>query len=115
MWASFDAAQRDQLAREGLVHLPSDYGEPYPISRRLIEDGRENLVLRTPLDLPFPTRMLQGTADTDVPQDRALALLGHATGPDIRLTLVKGSDHRFSGPAELTLITDAIAEVLAAG
>jgi len=55
MWAGFTAAQRETLMTEGLVHLPSDYGDPYPISRRLIEDGRDNLVLRSPLALPVPT------------------------------------------------------------
>ena len=78
------------------------------ITKRLIEDGRENLVLRSPLHLPFPVRMLQGTADQDVDQSVALRLLEHATGPDIRLTLVKDADHRFSTPAELRLISKSI-------
>jgi hypothetical protein len=56
-------------------------------------------------------RLLQGTADTDVPPAVALRLLDHATGPDIRLTLVKGADHRFSTPDCLALITAAVAEV----
>ena len=63
MWAGFDSAQRAALQNEGQLALPSDYGEPYIITRRLIEEGRENLVLRSPLDLPFPVRFLQGTAD----------------------------------------------------
>jgi pimeloyl-ACP methyl ester carboxylesterase len=96
------------------VELPSDYSEaPYVITRRLIEDGRQHLVLRDPLPLPFPVRLLQGTADTDVPVDVALRLLAHADGPDIRLTLVKGADHRFSTPDCLALIERAIGEVLA--
>jgi hypothetical protein len=68
-------------------------------------------VLREALELPFPVRMLQGTADRDVEEAVALRLLGHATGPDIRLTLVKGADHRFSSPACLALIGQAVEEV----
>jgi alpha-beta hydrolase superfamily lysophospholipase len=64
------------------------------------------------LNLPFPVRLLQGTADTDVPPSVALRLLGHATSPDLRLTLVKGADHRFSTPDCLDLMVAAIAEVL---
>ncbi|MGV8952444.1 MAG: alpha/beta hydrolase, partial [Cypionkella sp.] len=113
MWAGFTEAQKSELAA-GQVALPSDYAdEPYIITRRLIEEGRSRLVLRSPLTLPFPTRLLQGTADTDVPPAVALRLLDHATGPDIRLTLVKGADHRFSTPDCLSLITQAIAEVSA--
>lgn len=113
MWAGFTPAQRAALVAEGRVVLPSDYDPAgYVITRRLIEEGRGRLVLRDPLPLPFPVRLLQGTADSDVPPAVALRLLDHATGPDIRLTLVKGADHRFSTPECLALIEAAIAEVL---
>ncbi|MEB8385835.1 alpha/beta fold hydrolase [Rhodobacteraceae bacterium KMM 6894] len=113
MWNGFDAAQRAQLLRDGVIPLPSEYGDPYPITRRLIEDGRENLVLRTPLTLPFPVRFLQGSADRDVDMSVALRLLAHAQGPDMRLNIVKGADHRFSDATCLDLITDAVDEVSA--
>lgn len=112
MWAGFDEAQRAALINEGQVALPSDYGEPYVITRRLIEDGRDHLVLRAPLSLPFPVRFLQGTADEDVEMAVALRLLDHARGPDMRLTLVDGADHRFSDPDCLGLIEAALEEVL---
>lgn len=112
MWANFTAAQRADLAA-GQVALPSDYGEPYIITKRLIEEGRTRLVLRDPLSLPFPVRMLQGTADADVDMSVALRLLDHANGPDMRLTLVDGADHRFSDDACLTLITQSVTDVLA--
>ncbi|GLS86921.1 alpha/beta hydrolase [Cypionkella aquatica] len=113
MWADFTDAQRAEIIDKGQIALPSDYADsPYIITRRLIEEGRTQLVLRTPLNLPFPTRLLQGTADIDVPPAVALRLLNHANGPDIRLTLVKAADHRFSTPACLALITDAITDVL---
>lgn len=109
MWAGFSQDQRAALEQDGRVELPSDYSEdPYVITRKLIEDGRDHLVLREPLPLPFPVRLLQGTADADVPQDVALRLLAHMDCPDARLTLVKGADHRFSGPAELALLTDTL-------
>ncbi len=115
MWASFTPAQRTDIMQKGQIGLPSDYADsPYIITRRLIEEGRNRLVLRTPLNLNFPTRLLQGTADIDVPPSVALRLLDHATGEDIRLTLVKGADHRFSTPACLALITEAITDVLKA-
>ncbi|MCR9113187.1 MAG: alpha/beta hydrolase [Rhodobacteraceae bacterium] len=112
MWAGFDDAQRKALEETGQVALPSDYGEPYIITRKLIEDGRDHLVLRAPLALPVPVRFLQGTADADVDMSVALRLLDHARGDDMRLTLVKGADHRFSDPDCLALIETALEEVL---
>ena len=115
MWAGFSEAERAELMEKGQVARPSEYSdEPYIITRRLIEEGRSRLVLRTPLDLPFPVRFLQGTADADVPVSVAMRLLDHATGPDMRLTLVTGADHRFSTPDCLKLIEAAVAEVLEA-
>jgi pimeloyl-ACP methyl ester carboxylesterase len=108
MWDGFTAAQKADLAAKGAVQIPSDYGDPYTITRRLIEDGRENLVLRTPLHLPLPVRLLQGTADADVPVSVAMRLFEHASGADIRLTLVKGADHRFSSVDCLELLTQTI-------
>jgi len=111
MWAGFGEEERRQIMDEGQIALPSEYGEPYIITRRLIEDGRDHLVLRSPLNLPFPVRFLQGTADEDVDKSVALTLLDHATGPDMRLTLVRGADHRFSDPDCLDLIGAALDEV----
>jgi pimeloyl-ACP methyl ester carboxylesterase len=112
MWEGFTADQRAEMTTTGRVVLPSDYDPAgYVITRRLIEEGRGRLVLRSPLNLPFPVRLLQGTADADVPPEVALRLLGHATGPDIRLTLVKGADHRFSTPDCLELIAQTVEDV----
>ncbi|MBT8413335.1 MAG: alpha/beta hydrolase [Boseongicola sp.] len=114
MWAGFDDKQRADLVRVGRVELPSEYAEgPYVITRRLIEEGRNRLVLRDPLHLSFPARFLQGTADPDVELSVAHRLLAHATGKDVRLTLVKGADHRFSHPDCLAMIVDAVDDVTA--
>ncbi|WP_342078751.1 alpha/beta hydrolase [Yoonia sp. SS1-5] len=113
MWASFTDAQKAEVMA-GQTALPSEYGAPYIITRRLIEDGRTQLVLREPLALPFPTRFLQGTADADVDMQVALRLLDHADGADMRLTLVDGADHRFSDDACLRLITQSVEDVLTA-
>ncbi len=103
-WAGFTDAQKAELEREGFLSIPSDYDEDYIITKRLIEDGRDHLVLRSPLTLDMPVRFLQGTEDTAVPTAQAIKLLEHVAGDDIRLTLVKGADHRFSTPECLDLV-----------
>ncbi len=114
MWAGFDARQRERLLVDGQVELPSDYSDdPYVITRKLIEDGRKNLILRSPVPMPFPVRFLQGTDDADVDRSVADRLLHQAKGEDIRLTLVKGADHRFSSPDCLALIVHSLEDVIA--
>lgn len=111
MWAGFDAAERATLLSEGRLELASDYSDdPYVVTLRLIEDGRKHLVLRDPLVLPFPVRLLHGSADADVPVSVALRLFNHVTCSDMRLTLVKDADHRFSTSPNLALMATTLEE-----
>lgn len=110
-WANFTDEQKARIKSDGMVELPSDYMEPYFVTRKMINDGRKCLVLRDPLTLPFAVRFLQGTADTAVSTETATRLLAHADGPDMRLLLVKDADHRFSDETCLGLIEAAVEEV----
>jgi pimeloyl-ACP methyl ester carboxylesterase len=111
--AEMTPAEHVAMARVGRIVQPSDYADqPYVFTRKLIEDGRASQVLNAPLHLPFPVRLLQGTADRDVLPAVALRLLDHITGDDVRLTLVKGADHRFSSPECLALIAATVEDML---
>ena len=112
MWATWPPDRQRTLINTGHVALPSDYGQDLVITRRMIEDGRNHLVLRAPLSCDYPVRMVQGAADTDVPMAVSLRILSHVEGPDIRLELVKDADHRFSTPLCLAIITRTVEELL---
>jgi len=113
MLAGFSSEQIVELEENGVVLLPSGYGAPYPITSKLLDDGRDNLVLRAPLPLPFPVRFLQGTLDSSVERSVALRLLDHADGDDIQLKFIKGADHSFSSPVCLEAVQAAILDVTA--
>lgn len=104
MWVQFPPEVRAAIERDGQWRRPSEYGEAYPITRHLIEDGRQHLVLREALPISAPVRLLQGQADPDVPWQTALRLAAHIAGDDVEVTLVKQGDHRLSKPAELALL-----------
>jgi len=113
--AGFTQDQKAELEREGFLSIPSEYDEDYIITKRMIEDGRNHLVLRRPLKLDMPVRFLQGTDDTAVSTAQAIRLLEHVEGDDIRLTLVKGADHRFSDEECLRTIQKMVKVVLVRG
>ena len=112
-WASFSQDERDRLMTVGRVDVPSDYGNAYPITRRLIEDGRQNFVLRSELKINAPVRLLQGTNDASVTRETALRLFDHIEGDDLHMEFVSGADHSFSSPECLDILVRTIKEVLA--
>jgi pimeloyl-ACP methyl ester carboxylesterase len=113
MWDTFDEAARETLRRDGLYLMPSDYGEePYPIAMGLIEDGRRHLLLRAPIPIRRPVRLLQGMADTDVPYATALRLAERLESADVTVTLIKAGDHRLSEPDDLERLSVTVAALL---
>lgn len=111
MWRRFPAAVRREILDKGVWARPSDYGEePYPITRRLIEEGRAHLLLGGMIETGCPVRILQGVRDPDVPWSHAIELVSHLARDDVVLTLVKDGDHRLSRPEDIERLVAAVAE-----
>ena len=89
---------------------PSDYGDPYPITRALIEEGRNHLLLGGMIETGCPVRILQGVQDPDVPWNHAVELTSRLAQDDVVLTLVKDGDHRLSRPEDLERLIKAVSE-----
>lgn len=115
MFAGFDAGQRRQLQTEGVVRLPSAYGDDLPITLTLIEDGRNHLLLGGAVRSHAPVHILQGMRDDDVPWSHATTLIEHLFGDAAVLTLIKDGDHRLSRPADIDRLLAAVAGIAAAG
>ena len=112
-WSSFSDQQKSEVMDKGITFLPSDYGDPYPITRRLIEDGRDHLILRSPFPVDFPVRMLQGDLDQSVTRETALRLFDHMDGNDIHLSFIKGGDHSLSSPENLKVLENHLETLIA--
>jgi pimeloyl-ACP methyl ester carboxylesterase len=90
---------------------PSQYGDPYPITRALIEEGRNHLLLGSAIDVGCPVRILQGAKDPDVPWQHAFALTHRLPSDDVVLTMIQDGDHRLSRPQDIARILAAVAEI----
>ena len=113
MWDQMTAETKSALARDGVVYEPSLYGDPYPITKRLIEEGREHLIGEGALPLDLPVRILQGMRDPDVPWRHALDLVERLGSGDVELTLVKDGDHRLSREQDLRRLEASVAALVA--
>jgi pimeloyl-ACP methyl ester carboxylesterase len=106
--ARASAEQRRALAKQGYWMQPSAYGEPYPVTRRFIEEAREHLLLRGPIPIRCPVHLLHGQRDPDVPSQTALRLAERLESDDVTIELIKAGDHRLSTPRDIAGIKATI-------
>jgi pimeloyl-ACP methyl ester carboxylesterase len=112
MWKNFPPAVKDEIESKGVWIRPSQYdAEGYPITKRLIEDGRAHLLLGSMIETGCPVRILQGALDPDVPWTHAVELVSRLAQDDVVLTLVKDGDHGLSRPEDIERLIDAVKEL----
>ena len=109
LWPRLSDEQRKAIVAEGSVVLPSHYDPAgYLYTRALIEDGRHHLVLRAPIPLDVPVRLLHGLRDESVPWQLSVRLAERLSGRDVALTLVKDGDHRLSSEADFARLAQTL-------
>ena len=113
MWNGFSDQIREEIRTKGVWMRPSEYGDgtPYPITRALIEEGRNHLLLGSAIEVGCPVRILQGAQDPDVPWQHAFALAHRLPADDVVLTMIQDGDHRLSRPQDVARIMAAVAEM----
>src|SRR6201996_6946117 len=111
MWKGFSPDIRQEIEAKGVWLRPSAYGDPYPITRALIEEGRNHLLLGSAIEVGCPVRILQGAQDPDVPWQHAFALAHRLPVDDVVLTMIQDGDHRLSRPQDIARIIAAVAEI----
>ncbi|MBX6366611.1 MAG: alpha/beta hydrolase [Rhodospirillales bacterium] len=113
LWPSFSPEEQRRLLAEGAITIASQYDpRGYIVSRRLIEEGRNHLLLSRTIDIACPVRLLHGMKDEDVPWKTSLRLAERLVSEDVRVTLVKNGDHRLSTGADLALLQRTLEELL---
>ncbi len=111
MWKQFPEAARRELEANGVYLQPSEYDEPYAITKALIEDGRQHLIGNDPFDPGRPVVILQGVQDEAVPVAHARALLGLLKGDWTNMVEIPDGEHRLSRPQDLALLFATLKEL----
>ncbi|MFM8608447.1 MAG: alpha/beta hydrolase [Hyphomicrobiales bacterium] len=112
MWNAFPDSVKRKITDEGVYHHPSAYGEPYPITKNFIEDGRKHLMFGAPINPQASVHILQGMKDPDVPVAHMQRLLDHMPETDVSVTYVKDGDHRLSRPEDIELLQRVVERLL---
>lgn len=111
IWQNAPADVRASIMETGVWNRPSAYDPaPYPITRRLIEDGRRHLILGAPIPITAPVRILHGMEDPDVPWSHSLKLMEKLESRDVTAVFIKDGEHRLSRPGDLARLEALAAE-----
>jgi hypothetical protein len=102
------------MAAHGRWERPSAYGDgPYVFTQRLLDEGRNHLLLESGVPFTGPVRILQGQEDADVPWRHALRTADAIASRDVTVTLIKDGDHRLSRPQDIAMLIDTVAQLCA--
>jgi len=113
IWNALPEAARQEILDIGHHDQPSDYGEPYHITKKFIEDGRANLLKEDPFNPGRPILVLQGSLDESVPPDHTRQLTQILPGNWVKITEVADAGHSLSRPEDLEKIYQMIEAVAA--
>ena len=110
MWPSLSAADQATILRDGKLVVPSDHDDSaFIYTRRLFDDGVQNLVFTEALKIPVPVHILQGMRDEPVPWQHAVRVAAHIEAPEVTITLSKQGDHRLSSGPDLERLVQVLA------
>ncbi len=104
--------QLSKIQEDGFVVIPSEYETPYTITKKLLDDGTQHLVLRNEIPLDCPVRLLHGLEDTSVPWKTALKIQNMVRSKDVEVTLIKNGDHRLSREEDLEKLKKTVMEIV---
>ena len=104
--------QLSKIQEDGFVVIPSEYEIPYTITKKLLDDGTQHLVLRNEIPLDCPVRLLHGLEDTSVPWETALKIQIMVRSKDVEVTLIKNGDHRLSREEDLEKLKKTVMEIV---
>lgn len=104
IWEKFSDLEKDELLRGNEVKI--DLGDF--VTKKLILEARDHLLLNGPIEINCPTILIHGMVDEDVPYQTSLRIADKIISKDVLVSLIKEGDHRLSNPQDLKIIFESI-------
>ena len=103
MWNKFSKKMKNEIKKNGIINLKhGDY--EYPITLKLIKDGRKNKILNKKINEYLKVTMIHGSKDKSVPVNYSRKVLNIFRNAKKKLVIVKNGDHSLSSQKWLNLL-----------
>ena len=103
MWKQFTKKKKKEIMQKGISIIKHGKYE-YPITYKLIKDGRRNKVLSEKIKSSICVTMIHGKKDSSVPTSFSRKVLATFVGAKKKLVIIKNGDHSLSNKKNLKRI-----------
>ena len=100
MWKKFPKDIKKEITKKGIIEFKNEHG-PYIITKKLIEDGRKNKVLKKIKKFKIPVTLLHGNKDRMVPIKYSTKTLRLFKSKYKKIFVMKNGDHSLSRKNDL--------------
>ena len=112
MWDKFSIKEKKEISSKGfLERYTEQYDSSYKITKALINDGKNYLILKDKISLSIPIRIFHGVKDDAVPWNLSLDLMSYFSSSDIKVNFNKNGDHSLSSKSDLKNLGDTVMEL----
>ena len=113
MWNNFSKEEKEILSKDGFLKKQNEgYDSSYNITKQLIHDGRDHLLLNGDIDLNCPIRFIHGMMDKSVPWELTNAISDCLESKHIVKIFIKDGEHGLSRAIDLKYLYFSIDEII---
>lgn len=116
IWNKLTEIEKRALKEKGICEVSgSNNGctTAYPISYKLIEDGRKHLTLgKEKIEVSCPVHLIHGMQDFDVPYSISLETAKKVQSEKVVIKLIKDAAHKLAREQDLRVLYNSIDEIL---
>ena len=111
MWNKFPNKTKEEIKKKGIVTIQNGKYK-YPITLKLIRDGRKNKVLSKKILNKISVVMFHGKKDEVVPISFSRKILTIFKNAKKKLFIIKNGDHSLSGKQPINLIKNQLDKII---
>ncbi len=96
---------KDIINKKGIYNVKNEYGDPYPITKQFIKDGKKIKFLKKFMNcFNLPVFLFHGNKDKSVPIKYSRKTLELFKSDNKKLFVIKNGDHSLSRKKDLKII-----------
>lgn len=112
MWNNFSNKEKELLEEKGYIEIFSDDYPSYKITKNIINDGRNHLIMNEQITLECPVNIIHGMEDDAVPWGLSMELSKKISSNSITQSYIKDGDHALSRLSDLDNIFFSIEQII---